>query len=220
MNIGKNKGITLVSLVITIIVLIILAGISLNLTLGKNGLFTMAKRAKENIELAQIQEDTMLNELYSQVENNDISEKNTVIEGLEKNIQDLKNKLNTLENNIAEMNNKLPTFYDVNIHQNITSTIERSKTNLSVTIPANSYVCITFRVAYNQSKPEYIEVSSKAPNEAENIIGGGVVTYGQASCTISGYINNDTTYTAYIKWDKDETINGGSINGFYVTLPK
>ena len=64
----KEKGITLVSLVVTIIILIILAGVSINLTLGKNGIITIAKQAKENTELAKIEEETALNELYMQIE--------------------------------------------------------------------------------------------------------------------------------------------------------
>ena len=65
---NNNKGITLVALVVTIIVLIILAGISINLILGDNGIITIAKKAKENIELAKIEEETELNELYTQLE--------------------------------------------------------------------------------------------------------------------------------------------------------
>ena len=65
----NNKGITLVALVVTIIVLIILAGISINLILGDNGIITIAKKAKENTELAKTDEETQLNELYSQLEN-------------------------------------------------------------------------------------------------------------------------------------------------------
>ena len=41
----KSKGITLIALVITIIVLLILAGISLSLTLGENGILTKAREA-------------------------------------------------------------------------------------------------------------------------------------------------------------------------------
>ncbi len=41
-----NKGITLVALVVTIVVLLILAGVSINLVLGENGLITQAKEAK------------------------------------------------------------------------------------------------------------------------------------------------------------------------------
>ncbi|MCI8345291.1 MAG: hypothetical protein HFJ42_04915 [Clostridia bacterium] len=43
----KNNAITLISLVITIILLIILAGIGINLSIGENGLFSKAKYAKE-----------------------------------------------------------------------------------------------------------------------------------------------------------------------------
>lgn len=64
----KQKGITLVALVVTIIVLIILAGVSINLVLGNNGIITIAKKAKENTELAKIQEEKELNELYYQLE--------------------------------------------------------------------------------------------------------------------------------------------------------
>ena len=63
----REKGITLVSLVVTIIVLIILAGVSINLTLGENGIITMAKRARENMELAKIDEERQMNELYDQI---------------------------------------------------------------------------------------------------------------------------------------------------------
>ena len=64
----NNKGITLVALVVTIIILIILAGISINLLLGDNGIITIAKKAKENTELAKIEEEKELNELYAQLE--------------------------------------------------------------------------------------------------------------------------------------------------------
>ncbi len=82
-------GITLVSLVVTIVVLIILVGVSLNLTLGENGLFTMAKKAKENIELAQIEEQTRMNELYDELEQGGYYESPEIGE-LEGTIDDLK----------------------------------------------------------------------------------------------------------------------------------
>ncbi len=47
MNGIKNKGITLISLVITIIIMLILAGVVITLVLGNNGLIGRAKEAKE-----------------------------------------------------------------------------------------------------------------------------------------------------------------------------
>ena len=64
----KQRGITLIALVVTIIILIILSGVSINLVLGENGIITIAKRAKENTELAKVEEEKELNELYTQLE--------------------------------------------------------------------------------------------------------------------------------------------------------
>ena len=56
---GK-KGITLISLVVTIIVLIILASVSINLLFGENGLITMAQKAKDQYEEAAKNEEQQL----------------------------------------------------------------------------------------------------------------------------------------------------------------
>ena len=50
----SQKGITLVALVVTIVVLLILAAVALNLTLGENGLITKAKDTKTESEKAEI----------------------------------------------------------------------------------------------------------------------------------------------------------------------
>ena len=56
-NALKNKkGITLIALVITIIVLLILAGISISMLSGDNGILQKATTAKENTNNSQIQE--------------------------------------------------------------------------------------------------------------------------------------------------------------------
>ena len=43
---SKERGITLIALVITIVILIILAAVSINIVLGKNGLIQKAQEAK------------------------------------------------------------------------------------------------------------------------------------------------------------------------------
>ena len=52
----QKRGITLISLVVTIIVLIILAGISLYLVLGENGLIEKAKETKPIVDITSAQE--------------------------------------------------------------------------------------------------------------------------------------------------------------------
>ena len=56
----KNNGITLIALVISIIVLLILAGVSIAMLTGKNGLITKAISAKEKTEQAEIDEKDKL----------------------------------------------------------------------------------------------------------------------------------------------------------------
>ena len=70
MKMKKNAGITMISLAVTIIVLIILAGVSINTLVGNNGIITMAQKAKENTELAKIEEKKQLNSLYEVLQNN------------------------------------------------------------------------------------------------------------------------------------------------------
>lgn len=63
----NKKGITLISLVITIIVLLILVGITINLTIGEHGILNLAKQAGQNYLDAQKAEQETLNELEKQI---------------------------------------------------------------------------------------------------------------------------------------------------------
>ena len=53
----SNFGITLIALIITIIVLLILAGVTLNMVMGENGIFGKANNAKNKTEVAQYEEE-------------------------------------------------------------------------------------------------------------------------------------------------------------------
>ena len=56
----RNKGITLIALVVTIIVLLILAGISIAMLTGQNGILNRAAEAKEKTRIAQEDESQKL----------------------------------------------------------------------------------------------------------------------------------------------------------------
>ena len=66
----KRKGITLIALVITIIVLLILAGITISLALGQNGIFKRALQAKQATRISEVKE-----EVQKWLLNNEINEK-------------------------------------------------------------------------------------------------------------------------------------------------
>lgn len=56
----KENGVTLVALVITIVILLILAGVSMAGLTGQNGLLTRAKDAKEKSSNGAAEENEML----------------------------------------------------------------------------------------------------------------------------------------------------------------
>ena len=56
----KNKGITLIALVITIIILLILASITVATLTGDNGIITKAIEAREKTEQAGVEEQLKL----------------------------------------------------------------------------------------------------------------------------------------------------------------
>ena len=59
MNLKKKiQGITLIALVVTVIVLLILAGVAINLTVGDNGLFRRAQNAADTWEMAEQNEQS------------------------------------------------------------------------------------------------------------------------------------------------------------------
>ena len=64
----NNKGITLVALVVTIVVLLILAGVSINLVLGNNGIIAKAKDAETKSAEASQNDLKGMNGLVSEME--------------------------------------------------------------------------------------------------------------------------------------------------------
>ena len=69
MKTKEMKGITLVALVVTIVVLLILAGVSINSVLGENGIIIKAKEAAEKTAVAQEREMIERNLLEQELEN-------------------------------------------------------------------------------------------------------------------------------------------------------
>ena len=67
---NQNNGITLIALVITIIVLLILAGVSISMLAGDNGILTNARKAKIATEEAQIEEMLKLEILGAMINSN------------------------------------------------------------------------------------------------------------------------------------------------------
>ena len=63
----EERGVTLVALVITVIVLIILAWTTLGTLVGDNGIITKAQEASQNMENASREEDELIQNLLNDI---------------------------------------------------------------------------------------------------------------------------------------------------------
>ena len=70
----ENKGITIIALVITIVILIVLAGLTINMLIGENGIITKASIAKSSTELAKYKEELSQWKINKKMEDNNFIE--------------------------------------------------------------------------------------------------------------------------------------------------
>ena len=56
-SVANEKAITLIALVVTIVILLILAGVTITMTLGQNGLFTRAREGRAAYEESEVRDD-------------------------------------------------------------------------------------------------------------------------------------------------------------------
>jgi|GEM_PF-3354448 hypothetical protein len=95
MNIGNKRGITLVALVITIIILLILAGVAIT-TLTQTGLFENAKQAKQKSKNAQELENVTLANYENKIDSTVNGSRDTVTISKEE-YQELKEEITPKE---------------------------------------------------------------------------------------------------------------------------
>ncbi len=68
-TIRKAKGVTMLALVVTIIVLLILAAITLSLAVGENGIIKRAQLARDKAKNASIAEEEAMNLAAGEIDN-------------------------------------------------------------------------------------------------------------------------------------------------------
>ena len=144
----KERGITLVSLVVTIIILIILAGISINILLGEQGIITRAEQAKENMQIAQIEELEGLNQLYEQLGSYDIGSipETGEIGELTNKLQDLQNKFDNIQEEYSNFKTTIANaITEKGIETQATDTAEVMAENIKAIRRKYFICCSTFR---------------------------------------------------------------------------
>ena len=147
----KEKGITLVALVITIIILLILAAVTINMLLGDNGLISKTKESVAKYKNAQELENSMLSQFETEMDNylNGGNEKSITRKITTENVAshigeyiDLgTNLIDKNRNKLNIMNNDEPLFKysNFNNYQNIKVNINNKTTNESEKISEKSF---------------------------------------------------------------------------------
>lgn len=171
-KLNKNKGITLIALVITIIVLLILAGISIATLTGENGLLSKATTAKEETKKAEIREEIELAIAAIQAEELQKGNKVTLetLAGSEEEPGQLENSKD-LEGITAKLNGKQITGeykgYDYTIDENLKVRIGDSVTGINIeyelSTNEDTNQDITLRVTAESTNGGNVNIT--APNE-------------------------------------------------------
>lgn len=118
----ENKGITIITLVITIIILLILAGVSITILMGNNGLLTRAKEAKKNTINSIEEENTILDGYNENVDEQLASSRDTINDDKWLSYK-FENKSNI--NGLSFFTN--PKYYCINMNANIKNIIGLKK---------------------------------------------------------------------------------------------
>ena len=119
---NKQKGITLIALVITIIVLLLLAGVSIAMLTGENGILKKAQLAKELSEQKQEEENDILKQYEDLLgiegntelpDNTETTEAGTIVKLPNKWLTTIPDEVSTDNGNIVIPSKKIANVYAV-----------------------------------------------------------------------------------------------------------
>ena len=204
---GK-KGITLISLVVTIIVLLILAGVTIATLTGENGILTQAQKAKEETENAAKQEEQDLVKLEAMINGEDI----VIVPVDDDNPGELEQEgtdtfvINSIEDLV---------FFSYDVTTNGT-TYEGKTVKLGTNLDFNSdksYV--------NPNRTDFDKYGYNGPLKQALTTGTGFSPIGELLSTGTNYFygtfdgNNNAICSMYINIDRDENIRTGLFSTCY-----
>ena len=144
-----NKGITLIALVITIIVLLILAGISIAMLAGENSILKRSSGAsiKTSIGSAKEQVEIYVNEQLTEYYNDVYANGNSTVSG----------KTNPIQEYVAgKLKTKIGTSDNTTLYDDVT-------TKVTVTEASNDITACTVTITYT-GDTQYSTVGSIDPN--------------------------------------------------------
>ena len=236
----NNKGITLIALVITIIVLLLLAGISISMIAGQDGILTKASTAKQEMNKAELEEKIGLAVAEWELEKGSNSNYNVTLEEHLKSKTDIKsdepltwisgdNVVNIDSNNNLTVNNKsknlMKNGYLENKNNDNFSKFIYNKdgylsisTNFTNNFPRYVEACSDEYIPVDTSKKYRASLTAKTDNVANCSIWLGISEYDIDYKCINPehymYMPNTLTYLTQDLKDGDTEIHLNDISNF------
>ena len=165
----KHNGITLIALVITIIVLLILAGITISTLTGDNGILKQAVNAKEKTKRAQVKE--LVGLMYNEAMMNENATKDKIMEKIVEELTEQGYK-------VKEEASETMTIVGMNIENNTETMVIESSEGGAKTVN------ITLETSLGNSSKKYVEINEKYYEITVNSEGVKIAT--EATEEISG----------------------------------
>ena len=207
----ENKGITLIALVITIIVLLLLAGISIATLTGDNGILTQAKRAKEETEKAEKEENTILNNIedYITTEGKYDSENGVNVPQIVSGMKKIMFKLPEGENKGTVIKENEPGFDNnnwYNYYESRWANAETEDGSMWVWIPRYAYK-ITYKNPSNKSEGGTIDVKFLIGTSDEYYDENGEKKTAKRATSATEEVDTTTDYYVHPAFTNESSIN-------------
>lgn len=202
----KENGITLVALVITIIILLILAGVSIA-ALTESGLLKKARQAEQKSENAQIKEEATLGDYEVKI--------GEYIDGARDDDHVTREEYNSLLMEIEKLkgnSNVTGTYYETTFNDFLKTNLSKNTSNIvaNITLPAGKYVLVGYARYVGSNLRYYIALGGAANSGYDNA--------GDVAMNVTSIVNSEeqNTYTFGIYPSKDITLKTGYIRAIKI----
>ena len=222
----NQKGITLIALIITILVLLILAGVSISMVIGNNGIINKAQNAKSTYSLAELEE--LANIEYTSLKINDYViglnevDGQTVLDANKVTEKDVANSLKGKYEIKEVASGGSSSVTGISVNSNNVSMGKNGTLDIEVTLNGEEsssvgkdYYALVDGVYHKitiSNGKVVIEKAGKTEAELESSSGGGESTLTAES--------NNSNVTATVGANNKVTISSGdsTVNGAEVTI--
>ena len=207
MNMKKGFATSAVLYTMLLLFIILLVNILDNLQNKKTILDTLKRDT-----ISALQRDTVVDSILEQITiiNNKIVEFDTRMTDYEANTYTKEESDTMMQTKIQE------SFHRIYSNEIVSLGTEFIYTGVDVTIPKNTYFCLSTAAMKGSGNPISVAISTSS-NENNYLMMANHAELGIASVTYCGYVDVSTSYYIWAKYDQLSN-NNIMLSGFYITV--